>query len=271
MNKCRIYRGSWTILICGVLVLSFLPRSAVATEETFPTLQVGSRVYTNVTVTTKAKNYIFIHHSTGMENIRLADLPEELRNELGYIPELSRKEKAAAWAKDRLADLKLTDINLRDANAAHLVQLKLQEQSAIVFEKVRALDRKLCGAIMGGILLIHLLFSYCCLLICQKAKQEPGMLIWVPVLQAFPLLRAARMSPVWFFGSILILPAIIGSVMWCFKIARARGKSSVVGFFLLLPGISLLAFFYLAFADKVPVPAVKEDRRGSELMTLETV
>src|SRR6266850_4074255 len=258
MNIHRMHRGSWTILICGVLVLSFLPRSAVATEETFATLQVGSHMYTNVTVTTKAKNYIFIHHSTGMENIRLADLPEELRGELGYVPELSRKEKAAAWAKDKLADLKLTDINFRDANAAHLVQLKLQEQSAIVFEKVRALDRKLCGAIMGGILLIHLLFSYCCLLICQKTKQEPGMLIWAPVLQAFPVLRAARMSPVWFFASILILPAIIGFIIWCFKIAKARGKSAWVGFFLVLPPVSLLAFLYLAFADKIPTQAVKE-------------
>src|SRR6267378_1299188 len=148
MNVCRNYRGSWTILISGVLSLSVLLRSAFATEETFPTLEVGAHVYTNVTVTTKAKNYIFIHHSTGMENIKVADLPQE----------------------------------------------KWQQQFATAFEKVRTLDSKLCGAFLGGILLIHLLFCYCCLLICQKAGQEPGMLIWLPILQVFPLLRAARMS-----------------------------------------------------------------------------
>jgi hypothetical protein len=275
MNKCRRYGGSWTSLVCAVLVLSFLPRAAVAavaTEETFPTLEVGSHVYTNVTVTTKAKNYIFIYHSTGMANIRLADLPDEIRAELGYVPELTKKEKATAWAKSKLADLKLTDINFRDAKAAQLVQQKLQEQFPVAFEKVRALDRKFCGAIMGGILLIHLLFSYCCLLICQKAKQEPGLLIWLPVLQAVPLLRAARMSPAWFVLSILIVPGIIGGIVWCFKIAKARGKSAAAGFFLLpfLP-TSPLVFLYLAFADKIPTqPVIQEDRRTDHLMTLET-
>src|SRR5215813_4250509 len=144
-DKCRTYRGSWTILICGVLLLSFLPRAAAATEETYPTLQVGSHVYTNVTVTTKAKNYIFIYHSTGMANIRLADLPDEVRAELGYVPELSKKDKAANWAKGKMADLHLGEVNpeqLRDPK-------KLEEQTAIVLEKVRSLDHKMCGAILG--------------------------------------------------------------------------------------------------------------------------
>jgi len=227
-------------------------------------------MYTNVTVTTKAKNYIFIYHSTGMENIKVADLPEEIRNELGYIPEPTKKEKASAWAKGKLADLKLSDINFREVRNAQMAQQLLKEQSAIAFEKVRALDRKLCGAFLGGILLIHLLFCYCCLLICQKAGQEPGMLIWLPILQIFPLLRAARMSPAWAIVSLLILPALIAPIVWCFKIAKARQKSPVVGFFLLLPPFNFFTFLYLAFADKVPTPTVKEDRRTEHLMTLET-
>jgi hypothetical protein len=264
MNKCRIYRGNWSVVICGMLFL-FLLRSAMATEETFPTLQVGSHVYTNVTVTTKAKNYIFIHHSTGMENIRVADLPDELRSELGYIPELSKKEKAAAWAKSKLGDLNIGEINaatLQDPN-------KWRETAAIVFEKARAIDNKLCGAIMGGVLLIYLFFCYCCLLICQKAGREPGLLIWIPFLQSIPLLRAARMSAAWFVASILIVPGMIGGIIWSFKIAKARGKSAVTGFLMLIPVLGVLPFFYLAFADNVPTAAVKEDRRTEHLMTLE--
>jgi hypothetical protein len=292
MNKCRIYRGSWTALICGVLVLSFLPRSAVATEETFPTLQVGSHVYTNVTVTTKAKNYIFIHHSTGMENIRLADLPEEIRSELGYIPELSKKEKAAAWAKGKMADLHLGEVNpeeLRDPK-------KWQEQSAIVLEKARSLDHKMCGAILGGLLLIYFFFCYCCAQICQKAGAQSAVLVWFPVAKVVALLRAARMSTSWFFvyvfmlaapslgpiippdwflgylvlGCLISVLAIIGAIVWCFKIASARGKSPLVGFCLLLPVISFFAFLYLAFSDAPKPPPVKEDRRTEHLMTLET-
>jgi hypothetical protein len=270
MNKSRIYRSNWTTLICAVLFLSFSLHSAFATEETFLTLEVGAHVYTNVTVTTKAKNYIFIHHSTGMENIKVVDLPEEIRNQLGYITEPTKKEKASAWAKGKLADLKLTDINFREVKNAEMAQQLLKEQSAIAFEKVRALDSKLCGAFMGGILLIHLLFCYCCLLICQKAGHEPGMLVWLPILQIFPLLRAARMSPAWAIVSLLIVPAFFATIVWCFKIAKARHKSALVGFCLLLPVINFFTFLYLAFADKIPVPAVKEDKRTDHLMTLET-
>ena len=265
MNERTIYPGYLTLFICGLLSLSLSPSSASATEETFPTLEVGAHVYTNVTVTTKAKNYIFIHHSTGMENIKVADLPEEIRNQLGYIPEPTKKEKASAWAKDKLGDLRIGNVK-----AADLVQQKWQEQFATAFDKVRTLDSKLCGAFMGGILLIHLLFCYCCLLICQKAGQEPGMLIWLPILQVFPLLRAARMSAAWAFASLLIVPALIAPILWCFKIAKARHKSPLIGLFLLLPPVNFFTFLYLAFADKIPTPTVKEDRRTDHLMTLET-
>jgi hypothetical protein len=265
MNERRIYRSSWTILICAVLALSILPRSAVATEETYSTLQIGSRIYRNVTVTTKAKKYIFIFHSTGMENIRLADLSEELRSELGYVPELTKKEKAAAWAKGKLAELhiEVTAADLQDPK-------KMREVSVILFEKARVVDRKLCGAIMGGTLFIFFFLSYCCLLICQKAGHEPSALIWIPILQIFPLLRAARMSPMWFFTYLLIVPGLITHMVWCFRIAIARRKSPVTGFLMLIPVLGFLPFFYLAFADKVPVPRVIEDRRTEHLMTLET-
>jgi len=43
---------------------------------------------------------------------------------------------------------------------------------AIIFEKARAIDSKLCGAIMGGTLLVYLFYCYCCLLICQKVKHD---------------------------------------------------------------------------------------------------
>src|SRR5438874_148767 len=191
MNERTMYPGYWTLFICGLLSLSLSPSSASATEETFSTLQVGAHVYTNVTVTTKAKNYVFILHSIGMENIRVADLPQETRTQLGYVPEQTKSQKASSWAKGKMADLHIGNVN-----AAELQDLgKLREQSAVVIDKARSIDRKLCGAVMGGLMLIYLLFCYCCLLICQKAGHEPGLLIWIPIFQAIPLLRAARMSP----------------------------------------------------------------------------
>jgi len=290
MNEHTMYRGNRTVL--AVLLVSFLIRSAFAVEETFPTLQVGTHVYTNVTITTKAKNYIFIHHSTGMENIKVGDLPEEMRTELGYIPEVPKTQKAANWAKGKMADLHLGVVNpeeLRDPK-------KWQEQSAIVLDKARSLDHKLCGAILGGVLLIYFFFCYCCAQICQKAGAQSAVLIWFPVVKVVALLRAARMSASWFFvyvfmlaapslgfimppawflgylvlGCILSVLAIFGSIIWCFKIARARGKSPLVGFCLLLPVINFFTFLYLTFSGGPKAPPAKEDRRTEHLMTLET-
>src|ERR1041384_965485 len=228
MNMCRNYRGVITkVISVGIILFSFLQHSSAAIEETFPTLQVGTHVYTNVTVTTKAKNYIFIHHSSGMENIKVGDLPDDIRVQLGYVPEVTKSQKASNWAKN-----KMSDFHIGEVKAAELKDPKVwKQQSAVVLEKARALDNKLCGAILGGVLLIYLFNSFCYMLICRKANSEPGLLVWLPFFQVFPLLRAARMSALWVVASVFVLPGIIGGVMWCFKIAEARGKNPVVGFF----------------------------------------
>lgn len=310
----------------GILLLGLiLPAVTKASEQTFATLQVGSRLYTNVTVTTKAKNYIFILHSTGMENIKVAELSDDIRNELGYVPEVPKgqnaSQKASNWAKEKVADAHIGEVKARELRDPKM----WKEQSAVALEKARALDHKLCGAILGGALLIFMFFSFCSMLICRKAGTEPGMLIWIPVLQFLPILRAARMSPIWFvmhvvvvvapFGAFLMPPLVtlccmlfalfltlalcVGFIIWSFKIASARGKSSLVGFCLilplfdvpvagalaaiaprlmglssLLPVVSLLTFLYLAFSDGAPSPEPsdkdKEDKRTANLMTLET-
>ena len=49
-----------------MLALLIVPFGAIgAIEQTFDMLQIGTRTYKNVTVTTKAKDYIFILHSAG--------------------------------------------------------------------------------------------------------------------------------------------------------------------------------------------------------------
>ena len=76
-------------------------------------------------------------------------------------------------------------------------------------------------------------------------------LVWLPLFKQIPLLRAAGISPGWFLA-ILIPPVyFIVYIVWSFKIARARGKSPFVGLLLLLPVLNVLAFLYLALADKL--------------------
>src|SRR3982751_2859517 len=56
----------------AVAALLFLAGNAGArTEEVFDVLQVGTRSFTNATVTTKGKTYIIVSHSEGMSNIKI--------------------------------------------------------------------------------------------------------------------------------------------------------------------------------------------------------
>mgnify|MGYP001441041608 CR=1 FL=1 len=79
-----------------------------AAEQTFGVLQIGTRTYTNVTVTTKAKNYVFIVHAGGMVNLKVADLPPDVQQQLGYAAPPSPVSKlatnaAALWVKKEIA------------------------------------------------------------------------------------------------------------------------------------------------------------------------
>src|SRR5258708_17464029 len=88
MNSSKKRNGFLKTLLClggGMAAWLAHPRSALAAnEETFDVLQIGTRTYKNVTVTTKAKNYVFILHSTGMANVNVTDLTPALREKLGY-------------------------------------------------------------------------------------------------------------------------------------------------------------------------------------------
>jgi len=105
------------------------------------------------------------------------------------------------------------------------------------------------------------------MLICQKTGKEPGPLVWVPLLQSFPLLRAASMSRWWFLPSLIPGLNVIVSVLWCVKIVEARHKTVPLLVLLLLPITSPFAFLYLAFSEAAPE---KKSEPRVEIMTLET-
>ena len=104
---------------------------------------------------------------------------------------------------------------------------------------------------MGALFLVYLFFCYCCRLICRKVGQKSVALLWLPLFKHIPLLRAAGINPAWFLAILLPPVYLIVYIVWCFKIARARGKSAFVGLLLLLPVLNVLAFLYLALADKL--------------------
>lgn len=267
MNTCKkqqnVTAGLW---LAVALLLMRVHGGAAAEEQTFALLQIGTQTYTNVTVTTKAKDYIFILYAGGMTSIKVAALPAEVREKLGYAA-LAKSNATfkgpSAWAKSGVAGLespRIKEIRQDLSRRWHVDKVARPEFRALFGS----------GLVLGILALlgvIYLLRSYCFMLICHKAGHPPGVLVWLPVLQFFPLVRAAGMSGWWFVASLLPLLNLVTFVLWSVKIAKARGKSGWVTLFLILPPTYFLAVLYLAFSSS---GAAEEDGKEPEVMTLQT-
>jgi len=246
------------VLLVGMGLL-LRPALVCATEETFETLQIGTQTYQNVTVTTKTRDKVFLMHSAGMNTVKVADLSPEVRKRLGYEGTDQKKggvSSVSTWTRNTAAKW-------------HLPEMKQLEQQW----RTRApgglatvrLTSNLLYSTLGAIALMYVLMCYCGMLICQKTGNPPGLLVWIPVLQLIPLLRAAGMSPAWLLAFLVPVLNIIAQVLWSFNIAKAREKSPWVGLFLILPVTSFFAYLYLALSGA----AQKKEEPVVEIMTLE--
>ncbi len=250
-------RLSWLALTA---LLPPLAGSVFAHEETFDVLQTRTGAYTNVTVTQKTKSWIMILHSRGAGNIPVSDLSDDVQQKLGYTAETEKaaSANAAGQVKQMLASIGLSqpqalgDFWRKRAPAAVLGTVS---NPAIIY------------TLLGALVLAYLFFSYCSMLICQKAHTEPGPLVWLPVLQLFPLLRAAGMSRMWFLAFLLPVFNLMAQIVWFVNIVRARGKSLWVALLLALPVTGPFTFLYLAFSSPAPLDFEKEPE--PELMVLD--
>jgi hypothetical protein len=218
-------------------------------EETFPSLQAAGQTYSNVTVTSKTRNYIVIMHSQGMTSIKLRDLSTETCRDLGYdVAPASPPPKKPLLSKKIELDPRAKE--MRD---------QVLERVEVLKARIEQLDRKWLMGGAGGLLVIYLFVCQCFKLICKKAGQKPGLLVWIPLLQIFPLLKAARMSGWWVVMFLVPILNVWAGILWCVKICKARGKPAWLALPLVLPVTSLFTFLYLAFADPLQEePAVRE-------------
>jgi hypothetical protein len=250
MNAYRVHLCvAGRLLWLTLAALLVRPLGAVgATEEKFDVLQVGTRTYTNVTVTTKAKTYVFILHANGMTSIKLSEIPPDLQVKLGYASATASKgptNTATVWAKKKLAQLDVPQIK----DLRQQVEQKWREQPGARLSAIGLVGPGLILALAGVLLLLYLFHCYCCMLICRKTGNPTGILVWLPVLQLFPLLRAASMSGWWFLAYFVPVLNLVAQILWSLNIAKARGKSVWIGILLLLPVINLFAFLHLAFSN----------------------
>ncbi len=231
----------WGLNLAFALLVAGITSVAGAVEQTLPLLKTKTATYTNVTVTTKSADYVFIMYAAGMANIKTQDLLPETMRELGYVvPEDKHSQPVMVMARQLVPELQ--------------ARFKLFEEkwhSAIPWSREQLhLSSKMIYGLAGGAVILYLFCSYCCHLICIKSKKAPSFLVWLPVLKWIPLLRAAEMSAWWLLS--FFLP--VAPIVWTFKIAKARGMGLWIPIFLILPVTSPLAFLYLAFAREAPAP-----------------
>ena len=269
MHAYRVhhYTAGGLLWLALAALLMQPPGVVGATEETFEVLQIGTRAYTNVTVTTKAKNYIFILHAAGMTSIKVSELSPDLQEKLGYAGATVSKgatNTAAVWAKREIAKINLP----RFKELGKQLSQKWHGNPPAELSAMGLIGPKLIFAVLGIMLLVYLFHCYCFMLICRKTGKPPGGLVWLPVLQLFPMLRAAGMSGWWFLAYLVPGLNIVAQILWSLKIAKVRGKSVWIGVLLLLPVTSLFAFLYLAFSNGAS--AEEDEGPEPEIMSLQT-
>ena len=217
-----------------------------ATERTLESLSIGGETFLNVKVFQQTPTDVLFRHDGGITGFKVQYLDNPTLRRLGYeIAEVP--PKASEVASERLETL------------SELVPPGDFRWGLLL------LSTALLALVIGACIYTGYVFR----LICLKSGTTPGFAVWLPFLQAFPLLRAARMSWAWLlalaslsvllayaafrvpehtpvFGALLAVAFVGLAMVWSVRICHACGKNSLFALFLLLPGLNCLALVYLA-------------------------
>jgi hypothetical protein len=232
-----------SIRVCAKLVAFALLVTSVLADQVVPVLQTKSDTYKDVTLISRTKTHVFLKHSRGVATLKMAELSQETLIELGALtPENIAEASAKSSGSSNLAKALAPVAQLAQSLPASW------NEKASVQSKLPADPKTVLLAAAGIVLLFHVFFSYCAMLICRKAGTEPGIMVWLPILQAHSLIRAAGMSGWWFLACLVPGLNIVALVLWAVKIAKVRGKGAFTMIMLILPVTHLFTFLYLAFS-----------------------
>jgi hypothetical protein len=242
--------------------------SSRANERHFELLTIGEVAYTNVWVHRQTNFNILIRHAGGIQTIKLTDLPQA----------------DLAALRPQLGDLANIEIKTDPELVSRFKEMQASEQyGGQLAEKLKEAEqmfKALLLPVIAVLVLLHLVSSFFIYALCKKTQTKTGVVVWLPLLNQTALLRAAGLPGVWallglmaplipvaVFSLQLVPPASLSGlvvvgisaafsvaasivwIVWCFKICIARQKSGWLGILLLIPGVNLLTFTYLAFAD----------------------
>ncbi len=257
MTITRTHRScpvsGWWLAVVLLAWLTVTHLSAADIE--LATLKSGTDVFTNVTVYGQTATDLFIKHSRGFGNVKISSLDNPTLRLLklgGGTPEDETAGAASGRAGATVATLKtkLAALPWKIPSEADVLRVTSRVQ--------------LTPNIMAIVVIVYLLFCVGLKMICLNADSKPGLMIWIPVLQMFPLLRAAKMTAWWFVACLIPPFSLVAHIVWCVKIAKACGKSAWMAVALLFPVTALFAFLYLAFSravgDLADVPGPNKSR-----------
>ena len=95
---------------------------------------------------------------------------------------------------------------------------------------------------------VWLFFSYCLKVICDKAKVDPGVLIWIPFIQLIPMATVAGINPLLLLLYFVPLVNIVFVFYHWAKVCTAIGKSPWLVVMIIIPLVNLAFLPLLAFS-----------------------
>jgi hypothetical protein len=231
------FTNSGILRVIAALLLGFASVTSSADEGVLE-LKTRTATYTNVTVTAKSDTNVYFKHAGGVSSIKVEELAPESQQSLGYVVAKSVERQAGKGSKLS---------GLRRGPAAPTQFIEVQFANGVILA-AGDWEVHLHTAELAGIAIAWLVFCCCANLLCKKTGTKPGILIWFPILQLFPLLRAAGMSGWWFLALFIPVLNLIAWLGWCVNIVITRRKSLWWALLLILPGTNVTAFLYLALA-----------------------
>ena len=96
---------------------------------------------------------------------------------------------------------------------------------------------------------VYFFFAFMQFKIAQKLRHENAWFAFIPILNTVQMVQLAGKSLLWFFFMFIpIVNVICLAIVWI-EIAKAVGKSPVVGFLSIIPPISFFTLPMMAFGD----------------------
>jgi hypothetical protein len=253
MFRSRVARVAREVLFCLSLTAGVISaigqgpaRVNYANGVRIDWLPTSSQTFSNVLVYSHDPNHVFFRHAGGLGSAKVSELEPAALRRLGLAVDTTLHSSGPSiW----------TTLNpaIRFGQAGRLSPLGY---TSLIVLAILAIG-------------FYLYCSFLFWMICVKVGAEPGISVWLPVVQVLPLLRAAGMSALWpIFLLLLVVTSILlranfgqyawtmgivgGSaaficfLTWSFKICLARKKSPLLATLLVVPGLNFFVLLYLA-------------------------